>query len=1038
MEAVLKGCLAELKAKDKRFMESFNQSMAGFDPNNSLFNKPQAKFPQPTDEPRPTFALSSSKPDTKPFHPPLAINHNASPDWKNTSDIERWTWPQGEYWRSESSSRAFAVHVTAALKDGMDLNISWSRDQMERPVPTSGCCEPGLPSWWKAWCLRNTPLHQALWLENLDLAKFLLDAGADVNIRNAYGRTPIHEAVDFKRRDVVAFLIKHGADANALTAESTVRYHANSERQGIQGLLPLHIALADGNSSLIQLLLDGGADASWTTPDGWNLLDLAVLAEDRRAVALLLSYNKDFVKHLSAKPSPLPDQKTAARALLAIATSEELFPPANLRPVYLYALSQVDVLVLSAKEPRNAVFSAAERLAESLLAQLRSIAGMEMEVPLRNLCDGCKEFQTTVRYAAEDEKEESRHWYELHENREQLIISADQGCPSCIFLVDLFNNDNLREEQGEKKAPRYNTDEATSDTDERIWLCIGYHIEVHCRGKWMAISQATVDANLLPDPSIPSGSESGAGSQQDLTTAKLWLDTCKSSPQHSDCQQFARVVQASGDGERPARLICVGDREKDPVLIEQVTDSMLYVALSYIKGQSESAIETTKANREEHMKGIPVEKLPPTFKDAILATRKLGLEYIWIDAVCIVQDDSQDWAREVSNLHSIFSHAELTMSGLLTKSTAQALYQPRSARTVCPLPIKLWKKKNGRKSYESGVIYCDVLLRHWLLHEEQKHVDFNGMLLSRGWVVQEHFLSPRILYFGKNMLHWECLCRQALGADPAEELPISLPGWQKIRDRRETKKELLKTPLDSRSEALRIWWQQVESYTQNGFFRETDRMAAFWGFSKFMEHLLNSGFVGGILWGEHLGASLCWHPGSRISEESVLPSWTWMNIKGPVSFEWLHRGGELVPLTVPVSSNVQIDISTSHVSGSITLKGSLYNVKLLDEYLPRSIFTVTHVFDSSDHMEPEEYYAFDLVAFGQGPHPTGYGYPRWPAGQPPYKIFLLLQEIEKGSGQYRRAGLGKVGFASGGHKAERTECPWIDDKDKFDDTITLI
>ncbi|KAM0541765.1 hypothetical protein ACHAPJ_013086 [Fusarium lateritium] len=343
MEAVLKGCVAELKAKDKRFTESINQMMAGFDPNNFLFNKPQVKpsqmnekSAQPTDEPHPTFTLSSSKPDTRPFHPPLAITHNASPDWENMSDIERWTWPQDEYWRSTSSPKAFAVHVVAALKDGMDLNISWPRDQMERPVPTS--------------------------------AKFLLDAGADINIRNAYGWTPFHEAIDFKCRDVIAFLTKHGADANALTAESTVRYHANSERQGIQGLLPLHIALADGNLSLIQLLLDGGADASWTTPDGWSLLDLAVLAEDRRAVSILLSYNKDFVEHLSAKPSPLPDQTTAARALLAIATSEELFPPANLRPVYLFALSQVDVLVLSAKEPRDAVFSAAERLTENLFA----------------------------------------------------------------------------------------------------------------------------------------------------------------------------------------------------------------------------------------------------------------------------------------------------------------------------------------------------------------------------------------------------------------------------------------------------------------------------------------------------------------------------------------------------------------------------------------------------------------------------------------------------------------------------------------------
>lgn len=59
---------------------------------------------------------------------------------------------------------------------------------------------------------------------------------------------------------------------------------------------------------------------------------------------------------------------------------------------------------------------------------------------------------------------------------------------------------------------------------------------------------------------------------------------------------------------------------------------------------------------------IPWDKLPSTFQDAITVTRRLGIAYIWIDSLCIVQDDAQDWEREAAKMALIFESAYLTIA----------------------------------------------------------------------------------------------------------------------------------------------------------------------------------------------------------------------------------------------------------------------------------------------------------------------------------------------------------------------------------------
>lgn len=73
----------------------------------------------------------------------------------------------------------------------------------------------------------------------------------------------------------------------------------------------------------------------------------------------------------------------------------------------------------------------------------------------------------------------------------------------------------------------------------------------------------------------------------------------------------------------------------------------------------------TKANFSSFREIIPVSTLSKTFQNAIYIARYIGIEYIWIDSLCIIQDDLEDWRRESSLMATVYggSHINLAASG---------------------------------------------------------------------------------------------------------------------------------------------------------------------------------------------------------------------------------------------------------------------------------------------------------------------------------------------------------------------------------------
>lgn len=191
------------------------------------------------------------------------------------------------------------------------------------------------------WEHRNTPLHSAISKQDLDTVGLLLDTGADLNLHNAYGWAPLHETSrDPRHLEMAVLLIERGARVDECTWP----------REGRETLTALQVATLFGNVQLMRLLLDNGASINWSSPSGWNLMDLAVLAEDRRTMAFLasLGLSPSTLAARSVNESeaflipPPPRAKYAARELLGVATKDRLIPPAELYPIYSCALSRLD------------------------------------------------------------------------------------------------------------------------------------------------------------------------------------------------------------------------------------------------------------------------------------------------------------------------------------------------------------------------------------------------------------------------------------------------------------------------------------------------------------------------------------------------------------------------------------------------------------------------------------------------------------------------------------------------------------------------
>lgn len=352
---------------------------------------------------------------------------------------------------------------------------------------------------------------------------------------------------------------------------------------------------------------------------------------------------------------------------------------------------------------------------------------------------------------------------------------------------------------------------------------------------------------------------------------------------------------------------------------------------------------------------IRSQDLSKTFQDAVEVVRDLGLSYIWIDSLCIIQDDNDDWEREAALMTQVYREALCTICALSSNDGDGGC------------------RVNGSNEEVKLLRYVDLDLGEYRIRlvEDQASMDMlnwdleygdddfkvepwgNNPLRARGWAFQERELSVRAVHFSKHTLLWECLEMKG-----STEIPYGV-----TRGRDESLMEPKQTSSSDAGAADRDqWYGKVEDYTSRFLTYESDKLVAFAGYAQhFRREVLGGGIYLAGLWKEHFPGCLLWkvrrelrftgdtHPFSAFEPRRPMkyraPSWSWASLDGEVTYtsqREAYRGGAPVR-TSRFSANIlrnDIDLEDSFSrvppSASITMRGKItqgmFDYKLEDTW----------------------------------------------------------------------------------------------------------
>ncbi|KAL7893951.1 heterokaryon incompatibility domain-containing protein [Trichoderma sp. SZMC 28014] len=377
-----------------------------------------------------------------------------------------------------------------------------------------------------------------------------------------------------------------------------------------------------------------------------------------------------------------------------------------------------------------------------------------------------------------------------------------------------------------------------------------------------------IRSNRIPDSVIsPSG----------ILTLKQWVFGNKS-------KAFEAIY-------RPTRLIYV-ESSKESGLIRLVdshsqTDKepQPYLALSYCWGPKAPLLKTTKSNYAYLKSCISYHTMPKAYQDTVRIARALGVKYIWIDALCIIQDDVSDWETESKMMAEIFQNALVTIIPLCTSTCDEGFLERNPSLRIKYMHHSIEGNISGSFfirhipfSYENAefAIRSSPSFSNAPIKLELKKSPWQ----ARGWTFQEDMFATRKLYFGHMMMYWDSF--QPLDVMKTED---------KIIDDTLDRVKTAKLPRTQSSSGLLsgynydAWYQSIADYSEKILTFEADRLPAVSSYAKliagedvYLAGLWKNDLHRGLLWkiqrkkrktfGSMMGDLAC-------STKYIAPSWSW-------------------------------------------------------------------------------------------------------------------------------------------------------------------
>ncbi|KAK3635207.1 hypothetical protein LTR56_014816 [Elasticomyces elasticus] len=360
-------------------------------------------------------------------------------------------------------------------------------------------------------------------------------------------------------------------------------------------------------------------------------------------------------------------------------------------------------------------------------------------------------------------------------------------------------------------------------------------------------------------------------------------------------------------------------------LVESKGQFGKYAALSHCWGSVPLSTLTTH-NLAERKRNVPIATLPATFRDAIELTQRLGLEYLWIDSLCIIQNDQSDWQSEAPRMSDVYGGAWITFSAAHADGCNTGLFGPmdREPPDVTPDNVSLGRLVQGNVGpflvdspnplehlilARCPLVYCTVyeyqgqrsellISQDWMpASTRRSHMPYvsggfgrpvdpvgKQHLLTRAWTLQERLLARRTLHFATDQIYWEC--NGCLSGEDGSQFDPMLYSMDMVIHGQRLSHSDCGHPTDgpglsltegyapfdqkSRGRWRGGWLKHIENYSGRKLTYESDKLDAVSGLAKQVATAVGDIYYAG-LWKNHMIEDLCWRTYPVTEERMQVP-----------------------------------------------------------------------------------------------------------------------------------------------------------------------
>ncbi|KAK3995016.1 heterokaryon incompatibility protein-domain-containing protein [Cladorrhinum sp. PSN332] len=454
---------------------------------------------------------------------------------------------------------------------------------------------------------------------------------------------------------------------------------------------------------------------------------------------------------------------------------------------------------------------------------------------------------------------------------ESLEASSSGGCPLCHYLVECMSEHTRQDRMDESEAAigrrlRFKHNLELYKNNRR-------HPQIALQGRTANFVQLDLFPASIASPFVNHDQvQSSTNSDATWKLIANWMGRC------TKTHKLCNTQRPDTPPSLPTRVIDLTSDSVRLLVVDSSTPILPYATLSHCWG-SHVPLRLTSANFSRLQEEIRPNDLSITFLDAFAIARRLGLKYIWIDSLCIIQEGPEsrsDWEAESSRMSKVYSNSFCNIAAAHAADGTQGCFIERDPRLVKPVKVDLnWGPNPGP---------------HYAIREKYWLRDVSLQPLNRrAWVFQERCLAPRNVIFGRAQVFWECKETAAnetfpSGLPPGIWAPKStlLPHVDGAYFR-----ETIGLSPAPELDAFSMWGNLVQNYSSLGLTFVKDKLPALSGLATVVQKHINSQYLAGM-WRKHLASQLLWYTDgwkdpsftapSPASEKNRVPSWSWASL----------------------------------------------------------------------------------------------------------------------------------------------------------------